>query len=107
MTYVVETAGIEPTSSGLQPDAKPSQLSLLLGERRVTIPLPSAPQTDALPIELHSPFGGDGGYRTHSSGFSVQRNHLICHVSNFWVSYGIRTRTLAFTEPDARLATLR
>ena len=28
-------------------------------------------------------FCGRGGYRTHSSGFSVQRNHLICHSSNY------------------------
>ena len=34
---------------------------------------------------LLSGLRGDGGYRTHSSGFSVQRNHLICHISNLGV----------------------
>ena len=64
---------------------KAGALPSLQVEWRVTIPLPLAPQTNALPIELHSPFGGDGGYRAHSSGFSVQRNHLICHVSKLGV----------------------
>ena len=32
-------------------------------------------------VPVYSGLRGTGGYRAHSSGFSVQRNHLICHRS--------------------------
>ena len=36
----------------------------MLGVWWVSIPLPSVPQTDVLPIELHTPYSTDKGYRT-------------------------------------------